>query len=149
MAIREDHPNGQDDSVGGIEQEALEALEAIERLLASAGKRPSLPSRLANWFGRALFGTMSLLAALGFGSFATAICILGNPVGPWQILAHWLIIDCFFLATIFLLLATLSFWAIGGQRSQRLLDRLTLKAAIIIMIFGLSMTVLAFFEVAR
>jgi hypothetical protein len=103
-----------------------------------------LPARFADWVGRAIFGTFSLLAALAFGSAAIAVSLLGNPVGLWQVLARWLVVDCLFLAAVFLLLATMSFWSIGGPWSRRLLERLTLKAGIVIVAFGLGMSAIAF-----
>ena len=104
---------------------------------------PPQPHISVRFFGRALLGFLSLLSAVAFGAYAALLVFFVQPVGWWKVLLHVLLCDGFFVAAIFLLLATMSFWSIGGRRVDVWLHKLALQATIAIIAFGVGICLFA------
>lgn len=101
----------------------------VERCL-----RP-LPSLISvGPLGRGLFGLCSFLSSLVFTAVAVALAIwlatIGPPVILWKVILVHLALDIFAVASIFMLLLTISFWTSGSRWTDRLLYLIMPKGSV-------------------
>jgi hypothetical protein len=132
---------------GGIAAQALSkvgveltaARAAIVQLLGaphSVEKCPRpLPSHISvGLLGRAFFGLCAFLSSLAFGAFAADLVVWLVMVGPpallWKAVLVHLVIDVFTVASIFMLLLAISFWAGGSRWTDRLLTKMMRKGVV-------------------
>ena len=101
-------------------------------------KRPRpLPEHISTGpLGRALFGLGAFVVSLAFGAYAVFLAVMlvkaAQPVVLWRIVVAHVIIDLFAVASIFMLLLAVSFWAGGSRWADPLLYRIMPKALVAI-----------------
>jgi hypothetical protein len=107
--------------------------------------RPLPPHISVGPLGRFILGFLSFLSSAAFAAFAglLATAILRNVAAPaplWAVVLRHVALDLFAIASIFMLLLAMSFWAGGSRRADPLLRKMMPKAvlaigAILIAIF--------------
>ena len=89
--------------------------------------------------GRLIFGTFSLVAAIGFSAFFVVLA-RANPADTGLIILRYVVMELCVIVVIFLVLATVKFWS-TAKWVDRFLTSYTMRAGIIII--GFAMTVMA------
>lgn len=96
-----------------------------------------------NRFGRALFGLLSLVCAVFFGGMVFLLCWKGQPQAVWKQIMWHVLVDVFMLLAVFMLVTTAHFWAIGGRLTEKLLEKIGVKAGIALMVLVIWLLALA------
>ena len=86
--------------------------------------------------GRFIFGTFSLLAAIGFSALFVVLS-LANPANIWQSLLRYFFMNLCVIVVTFLILAAIKFWS-TARWVNRWLASYTMRAGVIIVGFAIA-----------
>ncbi len=91
---------------------------------------------------RAVFGSLALIASVGFAAFA-GVLLFVQPAGAGKHIFRDVLVDCFAVAALFMLLAAVQSFSGGSQWVMALMDRTGPKASLVILAFAIGICVFA------